>query len=162
MLRLFTLFLIAALSLLLQACANKGGYVQMYPGKPLAPTEVGYLKGVYEYRKGSEANETIRIVAIDGAKVPRQFGVAEGANVVSVLPGQYNVKIFYVHAMGVMDFYTYTTLRVQVLPNCVYQFFSQPSVNGREIHFGVLSSPASQNSNQACGPGVVKDAQIRA
>lgn len=154
--------MLLALAATTTGCANKGGYVQMYKGAALPPVQVGFLKGVYEYRKGSAANETIRIVSIDGLPVPRQFGVAEGANLVSILPGQYDVKLFYVHASNIMDYYTYSTLRINVQPNCIYQFYSKLSVNKKDIFFSVMPSPASQAGNQDCGFGVVAERQQRA
>lgn len=148
-------------SIFLQGCANKNGYVQMYQGNPLPPVQVGFLKGVYEYRKGSVANESIRIVTIDGQKVPRQFGVAEGANIVSLLPGRHDVKVFYVHGSGELDYYTYSTMTIDVMPNCIYQFYSKISINKKDIFFSVTPSPASQAGNQDCGVGVFEEIQHR-
>lgn len=162
MYRIITYTLLLVSFAWIQGCANKGGYVQMYSGSPLPPVQVGFLKGIYEYRKGSAANETIRIVRINEKIVPRQFGVAEGANIVALLPGQYDVKIFYVHGSGDLDYYTYSTLRIGVMPNCLYQFYSKLALNKKDIYFDVLGSPATQAGNQECGSGFIEENPIKA
>ncbi len=149
------LFGVAAVMSLV-GCANKGGYVQMHGEASLPPSDLSILKGVYEYRNGSEANETIRIVQVNGGKVPSQFGVAEGANIVSLLPGQHDVKVLWVHARGEMNYYTYSTLRIDARPNCIYQFYSKIAVLRQEVYLGAISSPATKVGNQNCGSGILE------
>lgn len=146
----FLFFLITA------GCANKDGFVAMHGSASVPPTELAILKGVYEYRNGSSANETIRIVQVDGRKVPGEFGVAEGANIVTLIPGEYDVKLLWVHASGVMDLYTYSTKRMAVRPNCIYQFYSEIFPGKKQVNIEVLSSPATKVGNQNCGGGLIQ------
>lgn len=141
--------------LFLHGCANRSGFVQMYEGAPKPPTEIGFVKGIYEYRNGSSANETIRIVSVDGQKVPNQFMVAEGANIVSLPPGTHDIKVLWVHAFDVVDFYTFETLTIQVMQNCVYQIYSKIGITRKDVEFQIVPSPASMAGNQNCGDGLI-------
>ena len=146
----------------LSACANKGGYVRMHGSTELPLTDIGFVKGTYEYRNGSTANETIRIVQVDGIKVPHQYGVAEGANIVSLQAGEHDIKAFWVHASGEIDLYTYSTFRIDIRPNCTYQFYSKIAVAKKEVYLDVLASPNAKYGNQDCGSGVIHAHEIRA
>jgi len=108
------------------------------------------IKGGYGYRNGSLANEMVRIVEVNGRKVPHEWGVAEGANMVSVLPGTYAVKILWVHSYESIDYYTYDTLKIVAKPNCTYNIHSKVSVKNKDVYFGVISTPSMEEGNQDC------------
>lgn len=138
------------LGLWLTGCANTTGAVKMYLGKPLPSHQVATLKGKEEYRSGSLANEMIRIVKVDDYAIPRQFGVGEGAHTVTVIPSQQDVKVLWVHARGPVDYYTYTTFRLDTHPNCTYQFYSSISAAKKEVDILVKAAPTTAQGNQAC------------
>lgn len=137
-------------ALLLSGCANTNGYVQMYQGNEVTPNMKSMIKGVYGYRDGSLANEMVRIVEVNGHKVPHQWGVAEGADKISLLPGTYTVKILWVHGRESIDYYTYGTLKIVAKPNCTYNIHSKVSVKNQDVYFGVISMPSMAEGNQDC------------
>lgn len=136
--------------LLLAGCANINGYVKMYQGDEVTPNMKSMIKGIYGYRDGSLANEMVRIVEVNGRRVPHQWGVAEGANMVSVLPGTYTVKILWVHGRKSIDYYTYDTLKIVAKPNCTYNIHSKVSVKNQDVYFGIISMPSMETGNQDC------------
>ncbi len=143
-------FLGIPLILMLSGCANTNGYVKLYNGNEVAPSMKAMIKGVYGYRNGSLANEMVRIVEVNGRKVPHEWGVAEGANMVSVLPGTYMVKILWVHGYESIDYYTYDTLKIVAKPNCTYNIHSKVSVKNKDVPFGLISMPSMEGGNQDC------------
>ncbi|MBC7750638.1 MAG: hypothetical protein H7Z73_02815 [Candidatus Saccharibacteria bacterium] len=143
--------------LLLVGCANINGYVKMYQGNEVTPNMKSIIKGVYGYRDGSLANEMVRIVEVNGRKVPHQWGVAEGANMVSVLPGTYTVKVLWVHGYQSIDYYSYDTLKIVAKPNCTYNIHSKISVKNQDVYFGVISFPSMEIGNQNCDQPIELD-----
>ena len=138
-------------------CANKGGYVQFHDGEALHPSEKAIVQGYYGYRNGSLANEMIRIVAIDGEKVPKQWFVAEGANKVSLLPGYYDLKILYVHGVNIIDYYSYITIPVSLRENCTYQIITSWSSQDRTVLYDLMGKPSVPGGNTDCGMPVIDE-----
>ena len=148
---------IAILTIMVAGCANKGGYVQLHEGEPLAPAEKAIVQGHYGYRNGSIANEMIRIVAIDGRKVPKQWFVAEGADKVALLPGYYEMKILYVHGVNIIDYYSYITIPVFLEKNCTYQIVTSWSSADRSMTYDLVGKPSSLPVGSDCGEGIVEE-----
>jgi hypothetical protein len=153
---------------LLAACGTpagtvkSGGFVEWADHAPeTIPADLTILKGVYEYRSGSLANEMIRIVTIDGKQVPGEFAIAEGADAVSLRPGLHDVKLLWVHGQGEMDWFTYATVQVDARPNCIYRFHSTIGVDAKKVRFEVTHAPLTEAGNQACGDGLVGDSKQR-
>ncbi len=138
-------------------CANKSGYVQFHDGEALHPSEKAIVQGYYGYRNGSLANEMIRIVAIDGEKVPKQWFVAEGANKVSLLPGYYDLKILYVHGVNIIDYYSYITIPVSLRENCTYQIITSWSSQDRTLLYDLMGKPSVPGGNTDCGMPVLDE-----
>jgi len=137
----------------LSGCAwngNHGGYVQFYQGKPLPAAQVGMIKGHNNYRKGSIANDMIRIIAIDEKEVPSQFGVAEGADAVSVMPGLHSIKILYVSGYSEVDFYSYRTVQIDVKPGCGYELTAHMTMPTQMVGFDVLPAPLTLTNSPDC------------
>ena len=90
--------------------------------------------------------------------VPRQWGVAEGANSVAVLEGPHLIKVLYVHGESTgIDYYAYQTIPIYAYENCTYRVVTYvSSKHGSEIRFGVVGTPTTQVGNQDCGEGVVE------
>ena len=152
-------FTVAILAVLLAGCANKGGYVQFHGGEALPPAEKAIVNGYYGYRNGSMANEMVRIVAMDGEKVPKQWFVAEGANTVSLLPGYYEMKILYVHGVNIIDYYPYITIPVLLEKNCTYQIVTAWSSLERTVTYELVGKPSSMPASSTCGEAVVEEEQ---
>jgi hypothetical protein len=153
----------AFLGLSLAACGSLSGNGLVEWGDHGAGTraeELTILKGVYAYRNGSLANEMIRIVAIDGRKVPGQFGVAEGADAVSLLPGVHEVKLLWVHGANELDYFVYSTVQLDTRPNCVYSFHSTFGNDSPRVQFAVNDQPTTPRGNQACGKGVLSQKRL--
>lgn len=149
-------FWILSISLILMGCANNNGYVQMHKGVALSPTQKAMIQGSNNYRKGALANEMIRIVAVDGVEVPRQWGVGEGANSVSILPGFHIIKVFYVHGSpNGIDYYTYDSLSIRAVANCTYQVISRTDSKTESMSFSLIGYPSSKANDQDCGQGIV-------
>ncbi|WP_026469886.1 hypothetical protein [Alkanindiges illinoisensis] len=145
-----------AICIIIAGCANSNGYVQMYKGAALPPTQKSTIQGSNNYRRGTLANEMIRIVAVDGVDVPRQWGVGEGANSVALLPGFHIVKIFYVHGSPEgIDYYTYDSVPIQAVANCTYQIVAYTSSKNNAMGFSFIGYSSSQANDQDCGQGVV-------
>lgn len=144
------LLLSLSMGLFLVACANKSGFVQLYPGVPLPASETALIKGHYGYRNGSQANDMLRIVEVDGKRVPKQWGVAEGADSIAVLPRHYEVKVLYVHAYQEVDLYTYKTLEIEARAGCKYQIAAELSMPSRRVMFDVLTSPLLAGNKVDC------------
>lgn len=157
----FWAILLAPVVLIFQGCANKGGYVQLHEGPPLHPSEKAIVKGHYAYRNGSLANEMIRIVEVDGVKVPGQWFVAEGADKVSLRPGFYQLKLLYVHGHDIIDFYSYTTIPVQLRANCTYQVIANWSSAEKQVMFSLVGKPSSSSGNMDCGGGIKPEEKPR-
>lgn len=150
--------LITAISALLASCAsnNKNGYYQYHTGDPLPPAQKAIVEGKYDYRDGSLSNEMTRIVAINGEKVPGEFGVAEGANKVSLLPGYYELKILYVHGAGELDYYSYTELPVILQANCTYKIVTTWSSLDKTIIYNIVGKPSTPGGNMDCSGGITE------
>ncbi len=150
------ILLILCLTGILSGCANMSGYVQMHKGAALPPTQKAMIQGSNNYRRGALANEMIRIVAVDGVEVPRQWGVGEGANSVSVLPGFHIVKVFYVHGSpNGIDYYIYDSVTVRAVANCTYQIVSYTDSKTNAMGFSFIGFPSSQSADTECGQGIV-------
>jgi hypothetical protein len=154
--------------ILLAACGTpagtvkSGGVVEWADHAPeTVPADLSILKGIYEYRSGSLANEMIRIVSIDGRKVPGQFAVAEGADALSLRPGVHEAKLLWVHAEGELDWYTYATVQVDARPNCIYRFHSSLGLEHKAVQFVVTDAPLTGVGNQACGQGLIGESKQR-
>ncbi|RYY80451.1 MAG: hypothetical protein EOO69_01935 [Moraxellaceae bacterium] len=142
--------------LFLISCVNLNGHVQMYKGAALPPTQNSTIQGSNNYRRGSLANEMIRIVAVDSINIPKQWGVGEGANSVALLPGFHIVKIFYVHGSPVgIDYYTYDSIPIQTVANCTYQIVAYTSSKDNTMGFSFIGYSSSQANEQDCGQGRV-------
>lgn len=141
----------------LTACGHRG-HVNMHAGSALPPMKRALIEGHNNYRRGSLANEMIRIVEVDHKPVPRQWGVAEGANSVAVLPGSHLIKVLYVHGESTgIDYYAYQTIPLYAYENCTYRVVTYASSKrGSEIQFGMAGAPTTQVGNQDCGEGIVE------
>lgn len=64
--------------------------------------------------------------------------------------------VLWVHARDVMDLYTYSTLRIDARPNCIYQFYSKIAAAKQEVFIEVIGSPATKVGNQHCGGGILE------
>lgn len=140
------------LTQLLISCASKNidGYYQYHTGEPLPPAQKAIVEGSYSYRDGSLANEMTRIVAINGEHVPKEWGVAEGANKVSLLPGYYELKILYVHGAGEVDYYSYAELPAMLRANCTYKIVTKWSSLEKTILYGLVGKPNTSGGNGNC------------
>lgn len=149
-------FLIAiSLLVLLAACANKSGYVQYHDGEPLHPTQKAILEGTNNYRNGSLANEMLRIIEINSDPVPREWGVAEGANTVSLLPGYYHIKVLYVHSVELIDYYSYATIPVMLQPNCTYKVLTSWSSFDNAMTYDLSGRPSTSSGNMDCSNSII-------
>ena len=137
-------------SIFLISCANKGGYYQFHDGEPLPPNKKVIIEGHYGYRDGTIANEMTRIVEIDGKKIPKQWGVAEGANKVSLLPGYHEIKILYVHGVNSIDYYAYTKFPAIFQENCTYKIYTKWSSYDKSINFDLVGTPSSADLQASC------------
>lgn len=141
----------------LSGCGHRG-HVNMHVGSALPPMKRALIEGHNNYRRGSLANEMIRIVEVDHKPVPRQWGVAEGANSVAVLEGPHLIKVLYVHGESTgIDYYAYQTIPIYAYENCTYRVVTYvSSKHGSEIRFGMVGTPTTQVGNQDCGEGIVE------
>ncbi|SDX45629.1 hypothetical protein [Marinobacter mobilis] len=140
--------------LLITGCAgrlsNDGGYVQFHSGEALHPSEKVIIEGRYAYRDGTLANEMTRIVEINGESLPREWGVAPGANKVSLVPGYYEIKILYVHGSGQIDYYTYSTVSAILKKNCTYQIVTKWSSLEKTMFLGLSGRPTIDTQQPDC------------
>jgi hypothetical protein len=146
---IFTLFLAACLS----ACAwngNHQGYVQFYQGKPMPLAQMAIVKGHNNYRRGSIANDMVRIVAINDEEVPSEWGVAEGADAVGLMPGHYSIKVLFVSGYSDVDFYDYRTLPLEVKSGCRYEITAHMSMPSKMLGFDILPSPLGVVEGKDC------------
>lgn len=51
----------------------------------------------------------------------------------------------------------YSTITLNVMPNCIYQFYSKISINKKDIIFSVNPYPASQAGSPECGVDAVTE-----
>jgi hypothetical protein len=153
---------VLVLGLSLGGCAGSHDGVVAWDdhGPETRPVDLAVLKGVYEYRNGSLANEMIRIVAIDGRQVPREFGVAEGADAVMLRPGLHDVKLLWVHGDNYVDHFAYGTVQVDTQANCLYRFHSAFGNPEAEVRFDVTFVPTTPGGNQQCGRGAVSQKHL--
>lgn len=142
--------ILASVILVLTGCANKGGYVQYHPGAALHPSQKSIIQGKNSYRNGSLANEMIRIIGIDGDTIPREWGIAEGANTISLLPGYYHVKFLYVHSVELIDYYSYETIPVMLQPNCTYRVLTSWSSIDKGMVYDLSGKPSTDSGNLDC------------
>lgn len=78
----------------------------------------------------------IRVVEVNGRSVPREVGVAPGANAVVVMPGHHIVRLMYVVNAGQWDVHTYYNLPITAKSNCRYQvvaFITNAVENPRKL-----------------------------
>lgn len=148
---------LCTLCILLAACANKGGYVQFHNGESLHPSLKAIVEGHYGYRDGSLANEMTRIVEINGIQLPREWGVAEGANTVSLLPGKYDIKVLYVHGEEHIDYYSYTTIPAILNENCTYKVITSWSSLENTMVYDLVGKPSTASGNTDCGYPIIPD-----
>ena len=124
--------------------------VKMYKGIDLPHYEEAMIQGSNNYRRGSTANEVIRIVEVDGVKVPRN-GFSEGADLVRLSPGYHIVKVMYVHGgRNGIDYYSYDSLPIKAAPNCTYQIVAKFEMAQQMLAFSWLGFSTTGAQSKLC------------
>jgi hypothetical protein len=123
-------------------------------------SDLASLEGVDDAGNGAQANDTIRIVSIDGRQVPSQLLGAKGADAVSLKPGLHDVKLLWVHGANGLDSFTYASMQVETRPNCRYSFHATSGRDSQMVRFDLTRAPLSAAGNQDCGRGMLSDAKV--